>query len=365
MFNSVNKWVILVLLISFLFSLRTPKKSTQTEEQKIETHPVFSVFLQTQQGASLGPNPGLEYDHYRDSCPDAEKIVRSMMSKLYCEQKDVSAALLRLFFHDCFIRGCDASLFLDDSNGNTNHSIERRAAPHSTLKGFDKIDLIKAELERACPGVVSCADTLALATRDGIILQGGPYYPVFTGRRDSSESYFQEAMDEIPKPDGNLSRTLHLFSLRGFNERETVSLLGAHNIGKISCQFIQDRLYNFMGTGQPDRTIAADFLNELRLNCQANHGSSSLNDSAISSGSDFDTHYFRSLLRGRGLLFADQQLMADEKTATHVKYYASGDGTIFRIDFARAMVKMSNLGVLSGSQGQVRIKCSLPAEYSW
>ncbi|KAJ0043075.1 hypothetical protein Pint_18164 [Pistacia integerrima] len=174
--------------------------------------------------------------------------------------------------------GCDASLFLDD------------------------------QLERACPGMVSCADTLALATRDGILL----YYR----RIDGSESDFQETMDEIPKPDGNLSQTLHLFSLRGFNERETVSLLGAHNIGKMSCQFIQGRLYNFTGTGKPDPTIAADFLNELRLNCQANNSSSSLNDSEISSGSDFDTHYFRSLLRGKGLLFADQQLMADEKTAS-------------------------------------------------
>ncbi|XP_044479810.1 putative Peroxidase 48 [Mangifera indica] len=362
MLNLVNKWVLLVLLISFLFSLRTPRKGTQREE--IETHPVFSVFLQTQEGNSLGPNPGLEYDHYRDSCPEAEKIVRSIMSRLYAKQKDVPAALLRLFFHDCFIRGCDASLFLDDSHGSMNYSIERQAVPHSTLKGFDKIDLIKAELEKACPGVVSCADTLALATRDGILLQGGPYYPVFTGRRDSSESYFQEATAEIPKPDGNLSETLHLFSLRGFNERETVSLLGSHNIGKISCHFIQDRLYNFTGTGQPDPTIAADSLNELRLHCPANNNSSRVNDSAISSGSDFDTHYFRSLLRGRGLLFVDQQLMADEKTASLVKAYASGDGTVFRMDFARAMVKMSNLGVLSGSQGQVRINCSLPAENS-
>ncbi|KAJ0043076.1 hypothetical protein Pint_18165 [Pistacia integerrima] len=236
--------------------------------------------------ASLGPNPGLEYDHYRELYPDAEKIVRSIMSQLYCEQKDVSAALLRVFFQDCFIRACDASLFLDDSNDNTNHSIERWAVLHSTLKGFDKIDLIKAELERACPGVVSGADTLALATRDGILL---------------------ETMDEIPKPDGNLSRTLHLFSLRGFNERETVKSL--------------------RGTQHWKNELSVHSRPPLQLY-----------------GDRFDTHYFRSLLRGKGLLFADQQLMADEKTATLVKAYTSGDGTIVRMDFARAMVKMSNLG---------------------
>lgn len=55
---------------------------------------------------------------------------------------------------------------------------------------------------------------------------GGPFYPVLTGRKDSIISYFQEAMTEIPKPDDNITHVLHLFSDRGFNERETVSVLG-------------------------------------------------------------------------------------------------------------------------------------------
>ena len=55
---------------------------------------------------------------------------------------------------------------------------------------------------------------------------GGPFYPVFTGRRDSIQSYYNEAIAEIPKPDGNITETLHLFSLKGFDEKETVSLLG-------------------------------------------------------------------------------------------------------------------------------------------
>lgn len=55
---------------------------------------------------------------------------------------------------------------------------------------------------------------------------GGPYYPVFTGRRDSIRSYFQEATAEIPGPDDDLNKILHLFSLRGFSPRETVSLIG-------------------------------------------------------------------------------------------------------------------------------------------
>ncbi|KAL0009191.1 hypothetical protein SO802_010693 [Lithocarpus litseifolius] len=51
-------------------------------------------------------------------------------------------------------------------------SIERQVIPNQTLRGFDKIDSIKEELEKACPGVVSCADIVSIATRDGIMLVG-------------------------------------------------------------------------------------------------------------------------------------------------------------------------------------------------
>jgi len=80
--------------------------------------------------------------------------------------------------------------------------------------------------------------------------------------------------------------------------------------------------------------------------------------SAVTSGASFDTHYYQSLLRGRGLLFADQQLMAEEKTARLVSAYASDDGSTFWMDFARVMTKLSNLDVLTGNQGQVRLNCS-------
>ena len=67
-------------------------------------------------------------------------------------------------------QGCDASILLNDSNGNQSYSIEKQATPNRSLKGFDKINQIKEALENVCPGVVSCADVLALATRDGVFL---------------------------------------------------------------------------------------------------------------------------------------------------------------------------------------------------
>lgn len=78
---------------------------------------------------------------------------------------------------------------------------------------------------------------------------------------------------------------------------------------------------------------------------------------SLSSEGGFDTHYYKSLLSGRGLLYADQQLMANEKTARLVRGYALDDGSTFRMDFARAMVKLSVLNVLTGSQGHIRERC--------
>lgn len=99
----------------------------------------------------------------------------------------------------------------------------------------------------------------------------------------------------------------------------------------------------------------------MRLKCQdSTSDPSSVDLQTLSSGAGFGTHYYRSLLMGRGLLFADQQLMAEEKTARLVRAYASDDGSTFRMDFARALMKMSSLGVLTGSKGQVRRNCSLP-----
>lgn len=157
---------------------------------------------------------------------------------------------------------------------------------------------------------------------------------------------------------------------------------GGHSIGSIACEFIEDRLHNFLGTGLPDPTISPTFLNELKQKCDNQSTRSNSSDShvlvgaesmlsntsgltytedlstSISSRGVFNSHYFRTLLRGRGLLHTDQQLMANETTADLVMGYASDGGSSFRMDFARAMMKMSNLDVLTGRQGQVRKNCS-------
>jgi hypothetical protein len=46
---------------------------------------------------------GLVFGFYDETCPDAEEIVSSTVRRLYHADSNVAAALVRLFFHDCFI----------------------------------------------------------------------------------------------------------------------------------------------------------------------------------------------------------------------------------------------------------------------
>jgi peroxidase len=56
-------------------------------------------------------------------------------------------------------------------NSTANNTAEKDAIPNLTVLGFDVIDDIKKAVEEKCPKTVSCADILALATRDAVSAQ--------------------------------------------------------------------------------------------------------------------------------------------------------------------------------------------------
>jgi len=70
----------------------------------------------------------------------------------------------------------------------------------------------------------------------------------------------------------------------------------------------------------------------------------------------FDTSYFANLKRGRGVLRSDQALWTDPSTRPFVqKYLATAP---FNYQFGNSMVKMGNIGVKQGDEGEIRNKCS-------
>ncbi|KAK4366302.1 hypothetical protein RND71_014182 [Anisodus tanguticus] len=113
---------------------------------------------------------GYLYPQFYDwSCPNAKEIVKSVVAKAVAREARMAASLLRLHFHDCFVKGCDASLLLDSSGTLISEKLSN--TNRNSARGFEVIDEIKSALEKECPQTVSCADILALAARDSTVLE--------------------------------------------------------------------------------------------------------------------------------------------------------------------------------------------------
>ncbi|URE47857.1 Peroxidase [Musa troglodytarum] len=170
---------------------------------------------------------------YSRTCPTLQTIVSLTMRTTVLLDPRMGASLLRLFFHDCFVNGCDASVLLDDTATFTG---EKNAGPNAnSLRGFDVIDTIKTAVELLCPGTVSCADILALAARDGVALLGGPSWTVALGRRDATTASQSAANSNLPGPGSSLSQLIAAFAAKGLNARDMTALSGAHTIGQARC----------------------------------------------------------------------------------------------------------------------------------
>ncbi|ONK77411.1 uncharacterized protein A4U43_C02F6250 [Asparagus officinalis] len=197
-------------------------------------------------GTSLG---FLDVGFYSFTCPRAELIVRSVVKEAARLDPTMPAALLRLHYHDCIVQGCDGSVLIQKPR---DQGPENSSPNHAGLRGFDVIENAKAQLEAQCPGVVSCADIVALAARDAIALSQGPFYRVPTGRRDGLVSNVADAAS-MPDLQDSIALIRAKFAEKGLSEKDLVLLSAAHTIGTTACFFLERRLYDFLPGGRPDR----------------------------------------------------------------------------------------------------------------
>nr|WGN98267.1 peroxidase 24 [Vaccinium corymbosum] len=278
---------------------------------------------------------GLRKNFYGKSCPQAEQLVRNITWSKAKKNPSLGAKLLRMHFHDCFVRGCDASVLLD-MVGTTKS--EKDTIPNLTLSGFDVIGDIKTQVEQACPDIVSCADILALAAWDSVSFPfKQPKWDVLTGRRDGRISLASDVTGNIPSPFSDFITLRKIFAKKGLNTGDLVVLSGAHTIGVAHCATFSNMLYNFTGKGGSDPSLNPTYAQSLKKQCPNPAKSSTTVEMDPRSSLTFDTHYFTILM---GLFQSDAALRTDKKSAKMVKQLQSTDDFFF--EFNVSMMKMGD-----------------------
>ncbi|CAN1234199.1 Peroxidase 53 [Linum perenne] len=195
---------------------------------------------------------------------------------------------------------------------------------------------MKTQVEAACPGVVSCADILAIASEESVVLVRGPSWAVPLGRRDSLTANQLRAN----------------FAAVGLNTTEDlVALSGAHTFGRARCVGFVNRLYNYP-------TINATFLQTLRQICPQNGNGSVLTNLDKTTADAFDSAYFRNLQTQEGLLQTDQELISTpgSDTIALVNLFATNQTAFFR-SFVNSMIRMGNIAPPAGSPSEIRRNC--------
>ncbi|GMY07651.1 peroxidase 5-like isoform X1 [Fagus crenata] len=281
----------------------------------------------------------LQVGFYGNSCGSAETIVKDEVRKGLYRDQGVAAGLVRLHFHDCFVKGCDGSVLIDSTLGNS----AEKDSP--------------ARLEAMCNGVVSCADIVAFAARDSIVITGGLGYEVPAGRRDGRISQVSETFTNLPPPTLNVDRLTQAFAKKGFTQEEMVTLTGAHTIGRSHCTSFSDRLYNFNGTTSHDPSLDPMYASQLMLQCpQGNTNPNLVVPMDPSSPAATDSGHYTNILANRGLFTSDQKLLTNAATVLEVNQNA-WNVMLWRSKFVSPMLKMGQLDVLTGNAGEIHSNC--------
>ncbi|KAL2649853.1 hypothetical protein R1flu_017981 [Riccia fluitans] len=245
--------------------------------------------------AAISPYaPDLSEDFYAKSCPQAAEI------------------------------GCDVSVLL---NSTATNSAEREAHVNFGLRGIKEVAV-------------------------------GQWWPVALGRKDASESVDLLADANLPFPVFPFPLLVQNFARKYFSAREMVVLSGAHTIGQTHCNGVLPHLYNFTGGNNAtdiDPAMNKGFATFLKKLCPQGNRTNTLFLDPIAG--KFDNTYYKNVLAGKGIFITDSTLITNSLGKKLVTSFAKAKSTSSSSEFADGMVKMGNLGVLTGSQGEIRKQC--------
>lgn len=321
---------------------------------------LFAVLFCALAGATVSDNLAVGY--YNHICPAAEPIVFGVVASAFRDFPGIAAKLIRLHFHDCFVRGCDGSDLIDSIPGQF---VAEKDSPanNPSLGGFDVIDKAKLLLEKVCPKKVSCADIVAFAARDSASLASPRFnrlwWDVPAGRKDGNISLSSNIPGNLPPPTFNVTQLTQIFAAKGLSQDEMVTLSGAHTIGVSHCSSFVSRLYNFNGSNTTDPSLDPTYAQILKEKCP--QGSPSNSNTTVFMDPEtpitLDNVYYDEVIANRGLFTSDATLLTNPNTKSSVTGNSGPNLSEWQKKFAAAMIKMGNIGVLTGTQGGVRGNC--------
>ncbi|CAN4084139.1 unnamed protein product [Withania somnifera] len=327
----------IIMFLYFFFFLNLPLSNSQ-----LKSPPINAAIRRTPRQLSV--------NYYAKACPQVESLVGSVTSNMFKEAPASGPATIRLFFHDCFVEGCDGSILISSKAGSKELA-EKDAEDNKDLakEAFEGINKAKAVVESKCPGVVSCADILAIATRDFIHLVGGPYYQVKKGRWDGKISKASRVHQNLPQSNSTVDQLLKLFPRKGSPQR-TLWSSAVHT----------PRIYDYKGAKKPDPYMDPRLLKTLKMSCPPFGGNVDIvAPFDVTTPFSFDNAYYGNLEAKLGLLASDQALSLDPRTKSLVQDLAKDKHKFFQA-FGAAMDKMGSIGVKRGRKhGEFRKDCTM------
>lgn len=100
----------------------------------------------------------------------------------------------------------------------------------------------------------------------------------------------------------------------------------------------------------------SNFAKNLKVTCPTTNTDNTTNLD-VRTPNVFDNKYYVDLVNRQGLFTSDQDLFTDSRTKGIVTSFANNQ-SLFYEKFVIAMLKMGQLGVLTGKQGEIRANCS-------
>ncbi|XP_057481833.1 peroxidase 55 [Actinidia eriantha] len=297
----------------------------------------------------------LAENFYSSSCPNVESIVKQAVSTKFSQTFTTIPATLRLFFHDCFVEGCDASVMIMSPNGDA----EKDAQDNLSLAGdgFDTVIKAKQAVEAECSGVVSCADILTMAARDVVALAGGPSFSVELGRRDGMISQASRVAGNLPEPFFDLNQLNAMFAKHDLTQLDMIALSGAHTLGFSHCARFANRLYSFSPSSPVDPSLDPTYAQQLMQACPRDVDPSIAIEMDPVTPRTFDAVYYENLVAGKGLFTSDDVLFTNPASQPTVNDFANNPSA-FNGAFITAMRNLGRVGVKTGSQGEIRRDCT-------